>query len=245
MKKPVILITPERKQNELFSSMYTYHTASPNLNYFSDNGALPVIPPFFSPEMAEEIMERADGLFVTGGADVEPSAYGEEKKPWCGGTEPDRDESDIALIKAAVKLKKPILCVCRGSQITNVALGGTLHQDLKTETGTDIVHVDLADGHFLTEDSHTINVIDGTPLAELFGEKSFGVNTTHHQGVKDLAPGAVLQATAPDGIVESWYYEQEGAWVRAYQWHPELQTPNKHSVGIVKNFIDECVKRMK
>lgn len=241
MKKPLIVITPQEKPMEKPLDMARYiYTVNFNADRIVKRGGIPIIPPFLSEDDAEKLMERCDGLFMTGGADVDPSCYGEEKQPYCAETEPDRDASDLALMKAAMKLKKPIICFCRGSQMANVYFGGTLYQDLKTQLSDEIKHPDLA--NFRNETSHSINVVKGTPLYEMFGQDSFGVNSTHHQGVKVPGKGVKVMAIAPDGLVESWYYDEDGRRVRAYQWHPELQDDNEHNMVIIKDFVDACRK---
>lgn len=242
MKKPLIVLTPQVKPMEApFDGVAKYNYSNNfNTRRILKRGGMPIVPAFLSEEEALELMERCDGLFMTGGADVDPACYGEEKQPYCAETEPDRDASDLALMKAAMKLKKPILCICRGSQMGNVYFGGTLYQDLKTQLGDKIVHPEYAS--FRQETSHSIEVVKGTPLYDMFGEDSFYINSLHHQGVKDLGKGVKPMAYAPDGLVESWYYDEDGRWVRAYQWHPEMQDENKHNVAIIKDFVDACRK---
>ena len=240
MKKPLIVLTPRTKpMEEPFAMVYNY-TNSFNTDIIRKLGGIPVISGLLDDEEAEELMEKADGLFLTGGADVDPALYGEEKLECCGNIEHDRDKSDYALIKAALKFKKPIIGICRGCQIANVFFGGTMYQDIKTQLSDKINHAAYSEHG--EEISHTIEVIEGTPLFDMFGEKSFGINTLHHQGIKDLAPNLKAMAYAPDGIVESWYLPSDEQWIRAYQWHPEMQKDNSHNLRIFEDFIIKCSK---
>ncbi|MBR5521522.1 MAG: gamma-glutamyl-gamma-aminobutyrate hydrolase family protein [Oscillospiraceae bacterium] len=241
MKKPLILITPQNMpMEEPFDLPYNYSNAY-NTRGILLGGGLPVIPPFLTEEMADELMQYADGLFMTGGADIDPARYGEEKMDCCGTIEYDRDASDIALLKAALKYKKPVLCVCRGSQIANVYFGGTLYQDIPTQAPSELKHSVYVYPDFKQENTHKINVVENSPLHKLCGELEFGVNSLHHQAVKTLAPGLVPMAWATDGILESWYLDSEEQWIRAYQWHPEIEDPNPRSIAILKDFVDQCV----
>lgn len=243
MRKPIIAITPQSKDVPNFPfKINLYCTNNANTDRMLKLGAFPVITPFLTEEQADEFISNCDGLFVTGGADVDPALYNEEKKPCCDVTEPDRDASDCALIKAALKHKKPILCICRGSQIGNVYFGGSLYQDLKTELGDMLNHPDYAS--YDNENGHIVNIVKDSPLYEMFGEESFGINSLHHQGIKELGKGVKPMAIAPDGLVESWCYDDDGQWIRAYQWHPEFQKENSHNIKILQNFVDECKSRI-
>ena len=239
MKRPVIVLTPTNMPMEApFELPYNYTNAY-NTRGILQNGGLPVMPPFLTEEQADQLMSMADGLFMTGGADIDPALYNEEVRECCGTIEYDRDKSDIALMKAAMKYKKPILCICRGCQLGNVVLGGSMYQDIATQYSDKIKHSDY-DAH-KGEDTHTIDVVKGTPLYDLFGEDSFGINSLHHQGIKDIAPKVIPMAYAPDGLVEAWYYDSDDQWIRAYQWHPEMQDDNTHNNRILADFLRQCV----
>lgn len=240
MKKPIIVLTPRNKPMEApFDMVYNFSNGF-NFNAISNRGGIPIMAGMLDDAQAEQLMENADGLFLTGGADVDPKLYGEEIMECCGKIEYDRDKSDYALLKAALKFKKPIIGICRGCQIANVYLGGTMYQDIKTQVGDKISHP-VYDDH-RNETTHSINVVKDTPLYNLFGEESFGVNSLHHQAIKDLAPNVKAMAYAPDGIIESWYLESNDQWIRAYQWHPEMQQDNSHNLRIFEDFINACLK---
>lgn len=241
MKKPVIAITPQSTPISLGEfNMKLYSTLYDNADRFTERGAIPVIPSFLYEDDALEFMERCDGLFLTGGADIDPAIYKEDKKDTCGEIQPDRDKSDLNLLKAAVRLKKPVMGVCRGSQLLNAFFGGTLYQDLPTEFSNSINHRDLS--NIKKAISHTVTIVKGSPLNILLGEESITVNTSHHQGYKTLGEKSVPMAYAPDGLVESFYIDDPELWVRAYQWHPEMQNFNVIADKILNDFIDACRK---
>lgn len=243
MKKPVIVISPQTHEiKNLPFEMKMYATPEKNAWQLQQRGAIPVMPSFLSEEEAEQLMAMADGLFMTGGADVGPDLYGEEVEEFCGEIEKDRDVSDMNLLKAAAKLKKPIFSVCRGSQITNVFFGGKLYQDLNTQLGDMIKHPDYFTTK--TEESHVINIVEGTPLHKLLGKDSIGVNSTHHQGYKVLGEKLMPMAFAPDGLCESFYLDSDDHWVRCYQWHPEMQDFGENMDKILQDFVNACVENM-
>ncbi len=195
-------------------------------------------------EQAMDAMSRADGLFLIGGEDINPALYGEEKMDVCGGISEDRDLSEMALVKAALAQKKPIIGVCRGCQFLNVALGGTLWQDIPSQLGSEVNHNDRGEGGYMIDYAHNVTVVEGSPLHQLLGETQFKVNTGHHQAIKDLAEGAVVQAKADDGIIESFYYDKDGQYVVCYQWHPESQKPTDQNNRLAKDFLRICAERM-
>jgi len=239
MKRPVIVLTPSSMPMEAPFNMHYTYTNGFNTGAISKLGGLPVIPQFVTEEMAEQLMEMADGLFMTGGADIDPALYNEEKLDCCGTVEYDRDKSDINLMKAAMKFKKPILCICRGCQLGNVVLGGSMYQDIPTQFSDKVRHSNYDE--YMNESAHTVDIVKGTPLYDLLGKETIGVNALHHQGIKTIAPKVVPMAYAPDGLVESWYYDDEEQWIRAYQWHPEMIENSDNSTKILSDFLRQCV----
>jgi putative glutamine amidotransferase len=161
-----------------------------------------------------DMVGRLDGLVMTGGADPDPSLYGEEPHPELGEVERGRDDWELALIRAALDRRLPMLCVCRGAQLLNIALGGTLVQ-----------HLDEADGHtqwttLRTDRCHMVKVSAGTRLAELYGEV-VETNSLHHQAVGRPGSGVVVTGIAEDGVVEGFELADHPE-VLAVQWHPEM-----------------------
>jgi putative glutamine amidotransferase len=179
-----------------------------------------------------------DGLVMHGGADVWPGSYGEQplRPEWHGDR--IRDEYEIALVKAFTAAGKPVFGICRGLQLINVAHGGTLYQDIGTQKPGALVHRD-ADAYDLN--FHEVDIVPGSRLAELLRESRHKINSVHHQGIKDLAPGFVVEATSPDdGVIEA-IRHTGGTWVAAVQWHPEFHFPQLGVVDdtpLLKDFLD-------
>lgn len=202
--------------------------------------SLDVIPwliPLLPDDLAtlREIYDRLDGLFLTGGVDVDPSKYGEEKQPYCGRTDPARDDVEIQMLRWSLEDKKPVLAVCRGIQVLNVALGGSLYQDVKSQIPTAAKH-----DYFPTKENpardylaHEINVERHTRLAELLGDRSVPVNSMHHQAIKKLADGLAPTAFSPDGLIEG-AEGRNGRYLVAVQWHPEELAA--HDAGMKRLF---------
>ena len=166
---------------------------------------------------AEKWLRKADILLLIGGDDIEPQRYGEEMLPECGPTEPERDRFEYALLEAAVRRGMPIFGICRGMQMINVYFGGTLYQDIPSQVDTVIKHRRT---ETMTEiPFHGIRIAPGTRLRDVLGIDSVDVNSSHHQAVKDLAPGFRVSAVASDGIIEA--IESETLPVAGVQFHPE------------------------
>jgi putative glutamine amidotransferase len=187
-------------------------------------GALPWLIPLLpgDPDTMTGIFEKLDGVFLTGGVDVDPSRYGEAKHPKCGTTDHDRDAIEMMLLAFAMERKLPVLAVCRGIQILNVACGGTLYQDL-----TAMLPAAMKHDYFPTLEqpsraylAHDITVKSGSLLSDALGEAVVPVNSMHHQAIKDLAPTLWPTAFAPDGIIEA-VESTSNQYVVAVQWHPE------------------------
>ncbi len=165
----------------------------------------------------DAIVERVDGIVLSGGADVDPVRYGEGRSPRCGVVETERDAWELALVEAAVAAGLPLLGVCRGIQVLNVAFGGTLIQDLEVRDGVAGGHQrdDVARGVTV----HAVELEPGSLAASLYGTLR-QVNSLHHQAADRIGAGLVASGHAPDGTVEA--LEMPGAPVLGMQWHPEM-----------------------
>jgi putative glutamine amidotransferase len=182
-------------------------------------GVVPLlVPPVLDPDAACAALDRVDGLVLTGGEDVDPSRYRAVPHPRLGETDPARDAVELALIAGAERRRLPILAICRGIQILNVALGGTLYQDLASERGGPIDHTDTAARHRLRVEPHTL-------LHHTLGTAGASVNSRHHQAIRELAPTLRATAWADDGVIEGVERGDRAApWTVAVQWHPEDDT---------------------
>ena len=186
-------------------------------------GGLPIVlpvsedSPAVTAELATQYVTLFDALIVPGGFDVDPTLYGEEPIPECGPTLRPKDLFEEALIKATVKSGKPIFAICRGIQIVNVALGGTLYQDLATQDlDATIKHAQEARGDLPT---HHVSFTPDSELSNIFDAKAY-VNSRHHQAVRKVAPSLHVTATAPDGVIEG-IESNNNDQIVGVQWHPE------------------------
>ncbi|MBX8939340.1 gamma-glutamyl-gamma-aminobutyrate hydrolase family protein [Enterococcus gilvus] len=225
MKKNIIGIAANQhyqNNQDFFDQQFTY---SPQgfIDGVHQAGGLPILLPISDPELASEYIASIDKLLLAGGQDVTPFLYNEEPHPKLGPTSIDRDTFEMALIKEAIKQNKPILTVCRGTQLLNVTLGGTLYQDLAQYPDWEVKH-DM----FPTVPDfglHSITVKSESTLAPLFGERA-QVNSYHHQAIKDLAESLVPIAWAHDGIIEAVESREKNTKILGVQWHPELTHKN-------------------
>jgi putative glutamine amidotransferase len=183
-------------------------------------GAVPLlIPTLTDPAVLRTLYRSLAGLLFTGGKDVHPARYGEPLHKRCDPVPTERDEMELTLVRWAVEAGKPLLAICRGIQVLNVALGGSLYQDLE-------VQVPEAEEHTWYPNyprnrlSHAVAVTPETRLARILGATSLSVNSMHHQAIKDLAPGLAVVAQAPDGVIEG-VEVQAHPFAVGVQWHPE------------------------
>jgi len=182
-------------------------------------GGLPlVLSPLVPAELTGALANTLDGILLTGGEDVAPSLYGEEPHRRLGDVDPRRDQLEAGLLLAARARGVPVLGICRGIQLVNAALGGTLWQDLATQRPEALAHNQQAGR---TARTHAVTAIAGTRIAAAAQAGTFEVNSFHHQAIRRLAPGLVATATAPDGIIEAVESEPGAPWLLAVQWHPE------------------------
>jgi putative glutamine amidotransferase len=213
-----------------------------SLNYvrsLESAGLTPIIvPPLANPERVGEILDAAAGLLLTGGEDVDPKLYGAPRHPRLGQTNPERDATELALLEAARERQLPVLAICRGIQLLNVAYGGTLYQDLPSERASSTRHDQPNDR---TARTHDVTIAAGSRLAAATGTVTMAVNSYHHQAVCRIGAGLRVTATAPDGIVEGVETEDPAWWVVAVQWHPEDLTTDVRSWdrGIFRALADE------
>ncbi len=179
-------------------------------------GLVPLaVPTILAADRAGAALAAVRGLVLTGGEDVAPDRYGAAPHPRLGEVDPVRDAAELALITAARARRLPILAICRGIQILNVALGGTLYQDLESERPSAVPHSDETS-------RHAVRVEAGSLLERTLGTRSATVNSRHHQAIRDLAPRLKAVAWADDGVIEG--AEPANAnegWIVAVQWHPE------------------------
>ncbi|MEP7324405.1 MAG: gamma-glutamyl-gamma-aminobutyrate hydrolase family protein [Gemmatimonadota bacterium] len=182
-------------------------------------GGIPIIlTPAIGAEAAAQALAPVQGLILTGGHDVDPQHYEAPPSPALGPLDPARDDFELALFGAARQRKLPVLGICRGLQVINVALGGTLWQDLPSERPGAIQHDSEVSRNART---HHVLVKEPSHLAQALGTGKLVTNSFHHQAIRDLAPGLQVTAWAEDGVIEGVEETGTDGWLLAVQWHPE------------------------
>lgn len=201
-------------------------------------GGTPIIlPQKATIEEVEQLVDVCDGFLFTGGHDVGPSLYHQRKSENCGMTNKERDELEQHFFERAYALDKPMLGICRGIQMINVLLGGTLYQDLATEYKNPLEHV--MDPPY-NRVQHKVLIDKDSPLYGVLMTEQLGVNSYHHQAVKGLASELSVMAKATDGLVEA-VYSKTKRFLWAVQWHPEFfYEDDKASQLIFQTFVDAC-----
>lgn len=221
-RKPVIGITPSPSTLErshgvfnLFGIADTYTTA------IEAAGGIPVVLP---PQEgnASRLSELVDGLLFSGGGDIDPAEYGDESvHHQTYGIHPGRDALEFGLLREAVDQGIPTLCICRGIQVLNVLLGGTLYQDIADQYNSKLQHQQQRDSIAKEEPGHTVDVEPESLLAAVYESTAIDVNSFHHQGIKEIGDGLRATATASDGIIEGLELPDH-PWLLGVQWHPEM-----------------------
>lgn len=204
------------------------------------NGGVPYIIPFNEDDEVIKLqLENVQGLILSGGHDVDPHLYGEEPLQKIGKTWPARDHFDMRLLKLAEEKGIPVLGICRGAQIINVAHGGSLYQDLSYRKELTLKH---SQNHTPSLPTHGMKVVEGSKLAEVLGKTEFLTNSFHHQLIKDVAPDLLATAVASDGVVEG--LETKDGNVLAVQWHPEMLHRNK-DIAFMNNLFKWVIDNAK
>jgi putative glutamine amidotransferase len=222
--RPVIGITSQPKQAISSSGNLDSHVVG---HTYTDSvlraGGIPVILPPVANDDVAALVDRLDGMVFTGGGDMDPGRYGEGPHPETRKVNTARDEFELALVHEAKSRRLPVLAICRGLQVVNVALGGTLIQDIPSAVGsTD--HGVIGEAVYQAHQPVSINADSG--IAKAVGKTQIMVNSIHHQAVKDLAPGFRAVAWANDGVIEGIQHEDDEWPLLAVQWHPEFLGDN-------------------
>jgi putative glutamine amidotransferase len=202
-------------------------------------GLIPlIVPPLSSGRAASSVLDSVSGLVLTGGEDVDPARYGEQRHEKVRSVNVARDATEAALVEEARARGIPVLAICRGIQILNVALGGTLVQDIPSQCKTDIDHDEES---ARTSRTHEVSVEPGSLIAKAVGTEHLSVNSFHHQSVKRVADGMKVTARAPDGVIEGIESTDEDWWVMGVQWHPEEMTDSAEpwDRGLFKAFAKQ------
>jgi putative glutamine amidotransferase len=203
-------------------------------------GGVPVIlSPVLGPAYAARSMDGVDGLLLTGGEDIHPALYGAEPSPHAYPPSRERDLFELALFAAARQRELPVLGICRGIQLVNVAMGGTLYQDLPTERPSGVAH---DPGTARDARTHAVRLTEGSRAAQALGATELRVNSFHHQAVDRLAPGLIATGWSEDGVIEAAEAPGDAPWLLTVQWHPEemhaeVKAPER---GLFRALVDAC-----
>jgi len=207
-------------------------------------GGVPVIlSPLVGPTVAGRALAGIDGLLLTGGEDLDPAWYGADPSPLLSPPSRERDLFELALFAVARQMELPILGICRGIQLVNVALGGSLYQDLPSERPGATEH-NRAVGRDIR--SHAVRLTPGSQAALALGTTELTVNSFHHQGVRDLAPGLIATGWSEDGLIEAAEGAPDSPWLLTVQWHPEemnaeVAAPDR---GLFRALIQQASKEL-
>lgn len=211
---PVIGIVPMYDEK-----MENYRLRPGYMDAVAKAGGVPVmLHPTEDEAILHQLLETCDGFIFSGGQDIDPARYGEEKLESCEEVMAGRDSYELKFLKLVLECGKPVLGICRGIQIFNVLYGGDLYQDIPTQVGGEVIHRAAVMGEAAM---HSMTVCADTPLARITGESTIEVNSFHHQAIKNLGKGLLPMAKSEDGIIEG-AYVPEKPFALAVQWHPEL-----------------------
>lgn len=233
--KPVVGITLSMEPDEKF---YSVHSDNPKA--IMRSGGVPILLPYYGANKdIEQIAQTIDGLVTTGGDDIDPTFFGEEPHRKLGPVVAARDQFEIAITKQMLKLNKPILGICRGAQILNIAAGGDMYQDIYDQIDNELLqHAQTAPrGH----GSHYVNVLESSLLHKITNSNKIRVNSRHHQANRKVPDHFQICGTASDGVVEA-IESKDHKFALGLQWHPEsmLSVDDDISMRIFSEFLQAC-----
>lgn len=236
MAKPLIGITTYNAKNkferDIAAVQHTYIRA------VAQGGGIPVlIPAILDDEDRFELYSSLQGILFSGGGDISIKYFNGEDHPEIHDVDDYRDVTELSLLKKSVTDGKPFLAICRGVQVMNVALGGTLYTHIPDQFSTTIEH---SQDEFTTL-IHPVNIDETSRMAEIFGETLLTVNSLHHQGLKDVASSLRVVGHAPDGMIEA-VELSDHPYAMGVQWHPEWLTDQPVMRRLFKSFVDASKK---
>jgi len=232
--------TPERVVHDPHSEPVPSRELALGLTYpeaIRRAGAVPVIIPPLDPDSIEPLLDGLCGLCLSGGPDLHPTVYGAAPHPALGPTEPQLDIFEIALIRAAEARDLPVLAICRGLQVLNVARGGTLVQDLPSERPSNVVHRQQRAARIPT---HDVTLARGSLVADALGSQEGCVNSFHHQAIDVLGQGLRAVGWATDGVIEA-VEATDRAFTLAVQWHAESMIDSPEQARMLRTFADTAM----
>ena len=232
--KPLIGITCGLTHNRARSEVCQLGKAYPDAIVLA--GGIPVIiPTGITPTALKVLFQRLDGVLLSGGGDIDPARFGGELHPKIADIDLERDQLEFSLVRLSLKADKPLLAICRGLQVLNAACGGTLYTHIADQKEPQIKH-DWYPDHPRNRLSHSVSLVCGSQLDEIYGEDEIMVNSLHHQGVFLVGAGLKGTAFAPDGLVEG--LEVEGVkFGIGVQWHPECLPDDPGTQALFQAFV--------
>ncbi len=235
---------PAAKYTRADNELYYYFIYNRIVSAVVEAGGIPVLLPTDMPEEATRALyERVDGILLPGGGDVDPRFYGEERHPATQTPDLSRDMLELNLVRWAVDDDVPLMGICRGNQVINVALGGTLVQDIPSEVETEITHDIPNRPEGRVKRAHTVEVQPESRLANILQGTEFKVNSLHHQSVEQPAPGLQVAALSSDGVVEALEVPNKRFAV-SVQWHPEdMYMDDAAMKRLFEAFVDAARER--
>lgn len=240
MPAPLIGITTYRTKNR-----YGYPQICVNEAYITsltNSGAVPTLIPLgLSEENMRSLLDRLDGVLFSGGGDIQPERYGSQPHPLVDNVDPDRDRVELFIFDQVVQRQKPFLGICRGLQLINVALGGTLYEDISDQRPDSLSH---QNPDTLPRDtlSHPVSVLEDSLLHQILDQRDPPVNSLHHQGIRRLASPLKPTAYAPDGIIEA-FEIPDYPFGLAVQWHPEWLQEHAAMQRLFRSFVQAAGQR--
>lgn len=222
MNAPLIGITPTPSSQQFVHGPFErYALVSSYSTAIEAAGGIPVILP---PQRghARNLLDRIDGLLLSGGGDIDPTLFGDElRHPKTYDVHALRDEFEFELTRTAIERDMPLFCICRGIQVLNVVLGGTLYQDIADQVPDALIHRQQEHDIRSSEPSHTVHLAESSLAQQIYGAASIETNSFHHQSIRDVSPDLRVTGTSTDGIIEA--VERPGSgWLLGVQWHPEM-----------------------
>ena len=235
MRKPLIGLTPSHdvETNDI-SMRNTY------LRAVKEAGGIPIVLPLEAEEPdLQRLVSLCDGILFTGGPDVHPFLFGEETHMHCGAVSAKRDTLELALLRLVMEVRKPVLGICRGIQLINIGLGGTIYQDIPSQFPQNFQVAHRQPFPYAVA-SHHVSVVPGTRLADICHGLTIQVNSMHHQAVRDLAPRCIVSGFGPEGLIEA-IEMPDYPFLVGVQWHPEyLWSQDEAAANLFLQFVEAC-----